>query len=220
MKVILDGVSQQLLRSDVDDTPANGATTVPPSSNWAFDHAAALDAHTKNPYEIYRTGEYILPGHYSITATVALAANQLEAFPIVVSRDMTFDRIAIEVTTLADPSNIRLGIYNNGTNLYPGTLLLDAGAVSGATTGVKTITISQQLVKGIYFLAIVADATPTVRGLAVTVPLLGLRATLLYAVEQQWRAAFTYAALPNPFTSGGTLRTDGKGIALRLLTLD
>lgn len=31
---------------DVDDTPVNGATTDPISSNWAFDHEAATDPHT------------------------------------------------------------------------------------------------------------------------------------------------------------------------------
>ena len=30
---------------DVDDTPVNGETAVPVSSNWAFDHAAATAAH-------------------------------------------------------------------------------------------------------------------------------------------------------------------------------
>ena len=32
--------------ADVDDTPVDGATTDPVSSNWAFDHAAAADPHT------------------------------------------------------------------------------------------------------------------------------------------------------------------------------
>ena len=32
--------------ADVDDTPVNGATTDPISSNWAFDHVAAADPHT------------------------------------------------------------------------------------------------------------------------------------------------------------------------------
>lgn len=34
-----------LMEGDVDDTPVNGATTAPVSSNWAFDHAADVDAH-------------------------------------------------------------------------------------------------------------------------------------------------------------------------------
>ena len=33
-----------LTQSDVDDTPVDGATTVPVSSNWAFDHLATLHA--------------------------------------------------------------------------------------------------------------------------------------------------------------------------------
>jgi hypothetical protein len=32
--------------ADVDDTPVNGETAVPVSSNWAYDHAAAADPHT------------------------------------------------------------------------------------------------------------------------------------------------------------------------------
>jgi len=36
-----------LLRaSDVDDTPVNGQTAVPASSNWAYDHVDAADPHT------------------------------------------------------------------------------------------------------------------------------------------------------------------------------
>ena len=34
-----------VLLSSVDDTPVNGATTAPISSNWAYDHAAATQAH-------------------------------------------------------------------------------------------------------------------------------------------------------------------------------
>jgi len=34
-----------LKQADVDDTPSNGVTTAPPSSNWAFDHAALSQAH-------------------------------------------------------------------------------------------------------------------------------------------------------------------------------
>ena len=34
-----------LKQADVDDTPVNGVTTAPVSSNWAFDHAALATAH-------------------------------------------------------------------------------------------------------------------------------------------------------------------------------
>jgi len=37
-----------LKATDVDDTPVNGATADPVSSNWAFDHKADKDAHHSN----------------------------------------------------------------------------------------------------------------------------------------------------------------------------
>ncbi|MBT7091375.1 MAG: hypothetical protein HN932_12970 [Candidatus Marinimicrobia bacterium] len=41
------GVTGSILGTeDVDDTPVNGATTVPVSSNWAYDHVSASDPHS------------------------------------------------------------------------------------------------------------------------------------------------------------------------------
>jgi len=37
---------------DVDDTPVNGATAVPVSSNWAFDHAAASNPHSTTAADV------------------------------------------------------------------------------------------------------------------------------------------------------------------------
>lgn len=186
-------------------------------------HAAALDAHTKNPMEILRTGEYYIPYATKYEA-LTLGANTLYAIPLLVARNMTVDRIALQVSTLADPSNIRLGIYNNGTNLYPGTLLLDAGTVSGATTGVKTITISQALTKGIYWVVCVSDATPAVNALgyyAEPCMILGIRSTDFNHRNIGWSVAFTYAALPDPFTVGGSIANAFlPNMPLRLLSLD
>jgi len=43
-----DGTAVRAIISeaDVDDTPVDSATTVPISSNWAYDHVAAADPHT------------------------------------------------------------------------------------------------------------------------------------------------------------------------------
>lgn len=43
----LDGLDADafLKYVDVDDTPVNGETTIPISSNWAYDHAASTAAH-------------------------------------------------------------------------------------------------------------------------------------------------------------------------------
>lgn len=37
---------QYILVADIDDTPVNGETSQPISSNWAFDHESASDPHT------------------------------------------------------------------------------------------------------------------------------------------------------------------------------
>jgi hypothetical protein len=39
-------LTNPLVQTDVDDTPVNGVTTAPVSSNWAYDHVAAADPHT------------------------------------------------------------------------------------------------------------------------------------------------------------------------------
>jgi len=41
-----DDHAQYVLHTEVDDTPVDGVTTDPVSSNWAYDHAAAADPHT------------------------------------------------------------------------------------------------------------------------------------------------------------------------------
>ena len=106
------------------------------------DHAADLDAHTKNVLEIVRTGEYYLSPSHGY-GTLTMVANRLYARPLVVVRDITIDRLAIEVTSAgAAGTKARLGIYNVGTNLYPGTLILDAGEVAVDATGIKAATIS------------------------------------------------------------------------------
>jgi len=40
-----DGVESLVSTADVDDTPVNGATTDPVSSNWAYDHITDADQH-------------------------------------------------------------------------------------------------------------------------------------------------------------------------------
>ncbi len=89
---------------------------------------------------------------YGVT-TRLLTQGEQQAAPIWVPNTVTATSLKIEVTTIGSTGSvIRLGIYNDNLG-QPGTLLVDAGTVSGTTTGVKSATISQVLTPGLYWLS-------------------------------------------------------------------
>jgi len=185
-------------------------------------HTADLDAHTKNIAEELRTGEYFYPSPFFTYGNRSITANVLYGVPVLVARAMTVDRIAIEVLTQgAGGTKARLGIYSVHSNLYPTTLLLDAGTVDVDSTGVKTIVINQALAKGWNFVALVSDGTPTIQGFASAYTPLGIRAADFNQDQACWYIAQAYGALPNPFTAAGA-KDIGVAplIALRLASLD
>ena len=172
------------------------------------DHIATLDAHTKNIYEIMRTGEYYT-NSFGYNNIFVLGANTLYGIYLLIARDVTIDRIACDVTAQAG-QKIRMGIYKNGTNLYPGDLLDDSGEITLSGTGVQVITIDPaiSLTKGIYFFTIVSNGTPTIKSAIAyrgDIPVLGVKATTLSNTAHGWSVAHPYAALPDPFTAGGSL---------------
>ncbi len=207
----------------VDDTPVDGQLVHGVTSNRMFDHEAALDAHHFEHQESLRIGEYFtMPYAVPNQGVEPLTADRLYAIPFYVARDRTFDRIAVDVSTAQAGSEIRLGIYNNGTNLAPGTLVDDSGTVDTTGTGIKTITISEALTKGLYWLA-VYNKTGAV-GLDRMVPtfsVVGVKSTDFILQSAMWYYNGSYGVLPNPFPAP-TAFFDHTAIiiALRLLTND
>ena len=202
---------------------ADGAETAARLTQVSM-HAADKAAHIRDLRQVLATGQYhllsLMP-NIGDSSTYTFTANQLIAFPIIIPRKMTFDRIAIQVATADAGKAIRLGIYADGTNLYPGALVLDAGVVDVSSTGVKAITISQQLDKGVYHLAVISDGAPHVYADAITWGPYGLNATNFPQGAGNWVAALSYGALPDPFTAGGGYDAERSPIvALRLLSLD
>lgn len=160
-----------------------------------------------------RTGDNFYGGHPGIAAltTMTVVANRLYTVPLYVPAAITVDRINIHVTTFAG-TNARLGIYNNGTNMYPGTLLLDAGTVLTTGLGMKSIVISQALAAGFYWLVAVFDGTPTVGCIYYPIPLLGTAPTNFANGGfhyHSWYVAFTYDVLPATFPGAGTILGGG-----------
>ena len=185
-------------------------------------HASILDAHTRNLYQLLKTGKYISSlyrAQFDFVEVLA-EANYLKAVPFPVPRPITLDQIAIYVTTAGGAgAEMRLGIYNDGVNLYPAGLLLDAGVIDATTTGIKAIIINQALAKGMYWLACVCnDAT-------VKIPITCYHTSPLGYSDPRYNAGnlavnYNYGALPNPFPSGA-----GDGgylylVSVRIASLD
>lgn len=106
----------------------------------------------------YKSGFYYQTNQPTISdSTMTPTLNMVYYHPFPVGGDLTIDRITCGVQTAgAAGSVVRLGIYNDDDGI-PGTLLLDAGTVSGETpAGYREITVSQALSKGtLYWIAVV-----------------------------------------------------------------
>jgi len=169
-------------------------------------HTDAISEHNlRNIYQLQRTGEYFPPFPVEGTGTAsALTAGRLYAFPFPISRDVTIDRLAIQVTTADAGKKVRLGIYQHGANVYPGALLLDAGEVDVGANGVKEIVISQALPRSMYFLAIISDGVPELRRLHHHLALMGIDDTDFGKPYIYWYKAQAYGALPGSFPAAGS----------------
>lgn len=145
---LLGGTTDQLLakNSNTDmDFKWVASPTSPPGGTFDVPSANYFGARTSN--------------NYVDDPNVTAVYQRLYFIPVIVPANMTVDRIAVEVNTAAASQVARLGIYEADADGLPSTLLLDAGTVSVATTGVKTITISQALSAQPYYLAIVTQTT-------------------------------------------------------------
>lgn len=192
------------------DTPGQTA------SNWAIGEANINALMAVQPNGLILKGSTFdrfygsWNTHYAPSTTTS-GVNALRAMEFPVTKTMTLDTIQAEVTTLVGGSNFRLGVYADNGNCYPGVLLLDTGNLSGAANAVVPFAISPGLVltPGLYWLVIVSDASITFRAIP---PSSGASARLgrNSSMGLTWRSPFfsvahTYGALPNPFTSGGTV---------------
>lgn len=103
---------------------------------------------------------WVIPGWYVGSGTsFAATANRIYYIPIFVEETTTYIRIAVKVST-SDAGSADLRIFN-WVNGLPDSLVLSAGTVNTGSTGVKEITISQELTRGYYFLAVRYSGAPS-----------------------------------------------------------
>lgn len=171
-------------------------------------YAAAGGGGDQSWMRYRQTGTRYYTGFTSVSVdTVVPAIDNLHAEPFYAPAAITLDRIAVHITA-GVAGNMRLGIYSNGANIYPGALLLDAGVVSTAGAGVQTIIINQALAANtLYWLAFVSSSGPTMRSYPVYSewPIFGFAAAD-FGDNGAWaRVAQVYGALPTPFPGGATI---------------
>lgn len=167
-------------------------------------HAAVLDAHHMSIYETLLVGKWLTSAPAEATSqTYGLDADKIYAYPLPITRALTIDRLGLFVSVAAVGGNARIGIYNDNGSGYPGSLLLDAGAVDISTTGIKAIIIDQALTKGLYWLAVICSVEPTVYKGAMAYSPLGRSTSTLKAIySHYYKTGVGYGALSDPFVSG------------------
>jgi len=141
------------------------------------------------------------------------------AVPFPVNRDVTVDRIGLEVTGTGASTAVRLGIYSNTAD-NPDALLLDAGTIDGATGSFQEITISKALTTGRVWLVAVAQGsnTVTVRGVryiaSAGLPSSGYAPYSSYALRQSGTS--TNGALPASAPTFDDVRATAPRVLLRV----
>lgn len=195
--------------------PGETVDLVSDGSNWRI--VAAL---REPAFQNFRAKGATLGRWYTseLTAPTAAITNSpvaanMYAFPLIVTKQITIDSVAIQVVATGASSNGYAAIYADNGNLYPGVLIQDFGSVDTHTsTGVKTFStgLPLTLAPGLYWLVFNCTATaPTVSGFAPAqmYPILGTTSALTAALGIGWTVGQAGGAFPNPFTAAETVVT-------------
>jgi hypothetical protein len=158
----------------------------------------------------HQAGYWYSGQFHNLSGSTTPSLGQAHAVPFWVPSDTTYDRIAVILLSTAGATRkTRLGIYEDDGTGFPGTLILDAGQISGDGSGAreKSITISQALAAGMYWLVgvnqdVAGNTSQAVQGLL----LLNVTSTTLTEIVTPNVTAYQQnsvsAGLPDPW--GGT----------------
>ena len=154
-------------------------------------------------------------------ATGAAVDQNLDAWPVVFGRTATYDRIGVSVTANQTANwNLRLGLYSDNGSYYPGSLVFDAGTVDCSAAALRTITISQQVTAGLYWMVVhtimaSAAGAPSLQGFgggaALAAPFLGYRDNGAVFGQNYGgayrRTGIAAASLASTFAAGANITT-------------
>ncbi|MBT9169471.1 MAG: hypothetical protein DDT19_02831 [Syntrophomonadaceae bacterium] len=216
--VTIDGNAAETIDGSLTITLAHrgeGIVLQTDGANWRILQRTVYDISAFRTKGATLNQWYTSPNTGAALGAGAPTANVLRAIPFIVSKTTTIDQMAISVTT-AVAGLARIGIYADNGNNYPGALVVEATSVTQIDTGIAGVRIATGglpvvLQPGLYWLAIVGNAAPTIRTFTVAsmLPVLGYASTLPTAASLGWFVTFTYAALPSTFPAGGSVITTG-----------
>jgi len=169
----------------------NGWYTVKPLSGSSI-RPFVIQSFAPKPPGI---NDYVVPYATNGTAatTLALTANRIYWIPFIVWSTVSITTIAINVT-MAATGTVYVGIYNSDSIYQPNSLLTSV-SFSSSSTGVKFTVTSLTLLPGVYWIALVSNAAPTLRAVALAASYSLALPTLGTANTTCW------------YTSGSTLPT-------------
>lgn len=185
-----------------------------PKGSYA-DVKKRLEACEVNPHRYWLSGRYTGVPVCATTTTFTLAVNKLYAFAFLVPMIMTFNKIAVEVTTFVAGS-IRLGVYTDTGRVYPGAKVLDAGTVDTGSNGLKEIAINLTLEPGLYWLVAVSNNTSVLGGRSSAYQYAPIGGSSPYATfGNRYDVVFNFAVLPNNYPDGADGVAATMWVALR-----
>ena len=186
------------------------------------EHIADLDAHTRDLFQMVKPNSYLASPLAAVripTSPIAMVADTLYAIPYPITRARTPDQLALQVYTADAGKSIRIGIYKDNGSVYPGERLTNGGTVATDTTGLKTVAYTTQLVKGLYWIAIISDGTPALGEYRAYLPIIGNTSSMGDQLGQ-FKKSQSYGDLPDPFPSGASLEYDIWTVGLRFTSND
>jgi hypothetical protein len=167
----------------------------------------------------FESGVYYGAAHDSNAGAGTPTEDVTFYIPFYVPQTTTFDRIGCRTASgFSGTATVRLGIYNNGTNV-PTTVVLDAGTLSATSASTfYEITINQQLSAGWYWLAFNSQTNATTNSFSFNspVPAWGYMNT---ATNYNRRITREQTGVTGAFATAGTLNTGAStsapGVLLR-----
>jgi hypothetical protein len=141
-------ISGKLNIADIDDTPVNGETSAPISSNWAFDHNATASSDTGSGHVELAIASEVTTG---TDTTRAITPNALADSTIFGRKVVSIEVVAgaTDVTTGDGKAYITIPEALNGMNLVrANATVVTAGTTNATTVMVHNKTDAQDMLSG------------------------------------------------------------------------